>query len=83
MKIHYTAHAIENLQQLPQIIQKRIAKKMRFYASASDQLRFAKRLTNSDEGEWRFRIGEHRVFFDVVKDTIYILSIKDRRDSYE
>lgn len=83
MEIYYTAHAIDDLKSLPISIQKRIAKKMRFFASVRNPLHFAKRLTNSDEGQYRFRIGDYRLFFDAVKNKIYILRIKHRRDSYE
>ena len=62
---------------------KRIAKKMRFYASQKDPLKFAKRLTDYYDGEYRFRIGEYRLTFDVKKDAIYILGVKARDKSYK
>ena len=41
MEIHYTYKAGDQLKKLPSEIQRRIAKKMRFYANQSNPLRFA------------------------------------------
>ena len=83
MEIFYTNKAAKKLENLPLLVQKRIAKKMRFYASQKDPLKFAKRLTDYYDGEYRFRIGEYRLTFDVKRDTIYILGVKARDKSYK
>ena len=83
MEIFYTHKAAKQLENLPLLIQKRIAKKMRFYASQKDPLKFAKRLTDYYDGEYRFRIGEFRLTFDIKRDTIYILGVKARDKSYK
>ena len=83
MEIFYTHKAAKKLENLPLLVQKRIAKKMRFYASQKDPLKFAKRLTDYYDGEYRFRIGEYRLTFDVKRDTIYILGVKARDKSYK
>ena len=82
MRINYTKSAIIDLQSLPRNIQKRIAQKMRFYASATNPLRFAERLTDHKDANFRFRIGEYRIKFDVVNNTIFVLKIKHRKDVY-
>jgi mRNA interferase RelE/StbE len=81
MEIFYTSKAAKQLENLPRQIQKRkrIAEKMRFYAKQENPLKFAKRLTDYREGGFRFRIGEYRLIFDVIKNKIYILKI-DKRD---
>ena len=79
MKIFYTYKAAKQLENLPRSVQKRIVEKMRFYANQKDLLKFAKRLIDYREGEYRFRVGDYRLIFDVIKDTIYILKI-DKRD---
>jgi len=56
---------------------------MRFYASQKDPLTFAKRLADYEEGEFRFRVGDYRIAFDVEKNTIYILTIKKRGEAYD
>lgn len=82
MEIFYTYKAAKQLENLPLSVQKRIAEKMCFYANQKDSLKFAKRLTDYYEGEFRFRIGAYRLTFDVKRNTIYILSIKARDKSY-
>ena len=82
MKVFYTYKAQDDLERLPPNTQRRIADKMRFYASHHDPLRFAKRLTNTEEGEFRFRIGDYRLFFDVKKGILYVLRIIHRSQAY-
>ena len=83
MQINYTKSAIIDLQSLPRDVQRRIAKKMRFYADADNQLHFAERLTDHKDADFRFRIGEYRIKFDVVDNAIFILKIKHRKDAYK
>jgi mRNA interferase RelE/StbE len=68
---------------LPRFIQKRIIEKMRFYANQENPLKFAKHLVDYKEGEYRFRIGDYRLTFDVKKEVIYILKIDKRDKSYD
>jgi len=82
MEIHYTYKAAGNLEKLPKEIQKRIVKKMRFYATQSDPLQFAERLIEPREGGFRFRIGDYRAVFDVVSKKIFVLAIKKRDKAY-
>ena len=82
MWINYTKSAIIDLQSLPRDIQKRIAQKMKFYAGVANPLRFAERLTDHKDADFRFRIGEYRVKFDVINDKIFVLKIKHRKDVY-
>ena len=39
--------------------------------------------TDKKLGEYRFRIGDYRVIFDTVKESIIILSIGHRKDIYQ
>jgi len=82
MKINYTKSAIADLISLPKEVQRRIAQKMRFYAEAQNPVRFVEHLTDFKDAEFRFRIGEYRILFDVINNSIFILKIKNRKDSY-
>jgi len=82
MEINYTRKASVNLENLPQDVQKRIAKKMRFYAKQENPLKFAERLTETKEGDFRFRIGNYRIIFDVINNKIFILAIRKRDKAY-
>ena len=55
---------------------------MRFYGSQENPLRFAEYLTDPREGEFRFRIGDWRLSFDVKNNKIFILRIKHRSKAY-
>ena len=82
MEIRYTHKAFQHLEALPKVIQKRIAEKMRFYASQENPLRFAERLVEPREGDYRFRVGNYRIIFDVAGNKIYVLAIKKRDEAY-
>jgi len=83
MKINYTHSAISDLNLLSREIQKRIAKKMKFFGNSGEPLKFAEHLTDFRDAEFRFRVGEYRVLFDVVGNSIFVLKIKHRKDIYK
>ena len=66
MEVVYTKKSIGNLNDLPRAIQKRIVIKLRFYATQTAPLKFAERLADPYLGDWRFRVGDYRIIFDVV-----------------
>ena len=79
MDVFYTRKSAKQLKSLPHSIQKRIVEKMRFYANQNNSLKFAEHLSDRREGEFRFRVGNYRLIFDVRANVIYVLKI-DRRD---
>lgn len=82
MKIYYSYKAQDDFEKLSRDVQERIAKKMRFYASQKDPLKFAEHLVDSREGEFRFRVGDWRLFFDAKNNKVFILRIKHRSRAY-
>ncbi|MEK7574347.1 MAG: type II toxin-antitoxin system RelE/ParE family toxin [Patescibacteria group bacterium] len=83
MKVFYTYKAAEQLKNLPRSVQKRIIEKMCFYAIQDNPLKFAEHLTDYREGEFRFRVGDYRMIFDIKGNTIYILKIRKRDKAYD
>jgi len=75
--------SIEEFSRLPKEIQVRIKDKLEFYMSSSNPLSFAERLTDFDLGEYRFRIGDYCVSFDVDSGVAKILKIGHRKDMYK
>lgn len=63
--------------------QSTIANKLSFFASTPNPLSFAKRLTRFDGGQYRFRIGDYRVTFDIKEQTMVILAIGHRSEIYK
>ncbi len=86
-QIEMMPSSLADLQKLDQTIAGRIATKLRFFAQQENPLRFAERLTNSPYGEYRFRVGDYRILFDInargVITILVILRIKHRREAYD
>lgn len=74
--------AFKKLSRLPKNIQDRIIKKLDYFVNISDPLFYAHRLINHELGEYRFRIGNYRVIFDVIDQTLIILDVDHRKDIY-
>jgi mRNA-degrading endonuclease RelE of RelBE toxin-antitoxin system len=80
MRVQFTQTADDQLDRLPRRLQIRIVEKLEFYSSQSDPLKFAEPLTASNE--YRFRIGDYRVLFEVLHNVIWVLTIKRRDEAY-
>jgi mRNA interferase RelE/StbE len=82
MEIIFTHSAFRQLKKLDKKIQKRIIKKLKFFASQKNPLQFAEPLRDRRFGQFRFRIGDYRVIFDVERGKIIILKVGHRKDIY-
>ena len=80
MRYRFTAIAQDHFDNLTPQNRKRISSKMRFYAKQPDPLKFAEPLTGSNE--YRFRIGDYRVIFEILHDTLWVNAIKRRDEAY-
>lgn len=80
MKYLFTPTAQDDFDKLTRQDRKRIADKMRFYASQEKPLALAERLTGSVE--YRYRVGDYRVIFEVLHDTLWVTAIKRRDEAY-
>ncbi|MDP2693231.1 MAG: type II toxin-antitoxin system RelE/ParE family toxin [bacterium] len=80
-KLLYTNTAYKDIKKLDIVVKKRIGKKIEEYSK--DPLSTSKRLINSSIGTYRWRIGNHRVVFDIDNKNIVILRIGHRREIYK
>jgi mRNA-degrading endonuclease RelE of RelBE toxin-antitoxin system len=80
MKYIFTPTAEEQFDNLTSLNRRRISAKMRFYAAQSDPLKFAEPLTGS--AEYRFRIGDYRVIFEILHDVLWVTAVKRRDEAY-
>jgi mRNA-degrading endonuclease RelE of RelBE toxin-antitoxin system len=80
MRVQFTETANDQLDRLPHRLQVRIVEKIELYSQQSDPLEFAEPLTGSNE--YRFRIGDYRVIFEVLHDTLWVTAIKRRDEAY-
>jgi len=83
MEIIFTHSAFLQLKELDRKIKKRILNKLKFFASQKNPLQFAESLRDRRFGQFRFRIGDYRVIFDVEKEKIIILKVGHRKDIYQ
>lgn len=83
MEYYFKSSALRDLKKLPKDKQVFIIKKLDFYTSQSNPLKFAEKMIDKDFGQYRFRIGDYRVIFDVVNNKIIILRLGHRKDIYK
>ena len=76
----YTKTAARDIKKLDTVIKKRLKKKLEEFSK--DPFLYAKKLTDSRIGSFRWRIGNYRVVFDIDGDTIVILRVGHRREIY-
>jgi len=78
-KISFYSKAIKQLEKLDQVTQKRIIEKVRLL---SDNLQGdVKKLTDFTP-EFRLRVGDYRILFEIEAETIFIHLIKHRKEAY-
>jgi len=80
-RLVYTQRAIKDIQKLEQSVKSRIGKALLRFES--NPLGFAKALTNTSLGSYRFRIGDYRVIFDLEGEEIVILRVGHRCEIYK
>lgn len=81
-RILITKRAKEDIDALDSIIKKRLGKKIFHFESLDDIRSVAKQLENSRIGEYRLRVGDYRVLFDLEGKDIIILRVQHRKDVY-
>lgn len=74
--------AIKDLKKLPKELQIRILDKLEYFKESSDPLYFAEPLEGKKFGDYRFRVDDYRIAFDLDHDLMVILRIKHRREAY-
>ncbi|MBU0974993.1 type II toxin-antitoxin system RelE/ParE family toxin [Patescibacteria group bacterium] len=76
----YTSSSVKDIKKLDRITKKRLKKKLELLAA--NPLHYSKKLIHSDLGTYRYRVGNHRVIFDLEKNNIIVLRIGHRREIY-
>ena len=78
-EIEFKPRALKDLKALPQSAQRRIIAKLE--ALRNDLAGDVKRLTNFTP-EYRLRVGDYRILFEVVDHTLIVYRIIHRKDAY-
>lgn len=83
----YLEKFVSQLEKFEKDVVKRIAIKLEFFENSKNPLHYAKKLKDRSIAQYRFRIGDYRVLFDVDKKgeftILLILSVKHRKDIYK
>jgi len=76
----YTKRAIKDIQRLNTDAKQRLKISLEKYRE--NPLFYAKKLVNSELGNYRFRMGDYRVIFDIEDEQLIILRIGHRKEIY-
>ena len=83
----FTKTAVKDIQKLDSIIKKQLQKKFEYFISLPNPLTVAKKLNNFEIGEYRWRVGDYRVIFDIEKEksvtNIIVLRVAHRKEVYK
>ena len=77
-RLVYTQRAVKDIQGLEEKIKKRIAKTLLRYSE--DPFKYAEKLTDSRLGNYRFRVGDYRIIFDLEESDISVLRVGHRKE---
>ena len=80
--INFSTEAKKDVEKLDFQIKKRLKKKLEEIAASSDVKSLAKRLINFDDADYRLRVGDYRITFDLQDNVIAIVRIRHRKDVY-
>ncbi|MFZ3063334.1 MAG: type II toxin-antitoxin system RelE/ParE family toxin [Actinomycetota bacterium] len=79
-RLVYTDRAVKDIKKLDIVAKRRLKKALeKLVLSPLDH---STKLIDSQIGEYRFRIGDYRVIFDLVGEEIVILRVGHRREIY-
>lgn len=78
----FTQKSFREFKKLSKDLQERIILKLDFFVSQKNPLEFAHPLINHELGQYRFRVGDYRIIFDIEGDNLVIHSVGHRRDIY-
>lgn len=78
----FTKTSLRHFKKLPKNIQLRIIEKLDYFVRQEDPLVFAEPLTQKQLGEYRFRIGDYRVVFDVEGKNLVIHDVDNSKNIY-
>lgn len=77
----FTKNAVRDIKKLDRLAQKRLAEKLKIFQNKP--LFYAKKLTSPLIGQYRWRIGNYRIIFDIKGKDLIILRIGHRREIYK
>ncbi|MDI6803345.1 MAG: type II toxin-antitoxin system RelE/ParE family toxin [Bacteroidota bacterium] len=83
MNIEFTKEAVKGLDALERSQPKYFNRIVSKIQSLVDDPHSGKRLVGPLKGKSSMRVGDYRIIYEIVKTTIYILTINHRREVYK
>jgi len=80
-RLIYTRRAERDIKKLEANAKERVGKALIRYSE--ELLKFAEKLSDPILGEYRFRVGDYRVIFDIEGNEIVVLRVGHRREIYK
>ncbi len=80
MEIAFTPSAWRDWRKLPTAVQRRLQGRLLVFAE--DPLQYAIKLTEPAIGQYRFRVGDYRIVFDIQEGKIVVHAVGDRKNIY-
>jgi len=79
-RLVYTERAARDIRKLDIVARKRLKKALE--KLLEKPIDHSTKLINHRIGEYRFRVADHRVIFDLIDNDIVVLRVGHRRDIY-
>jgi mRNA interferase RelE/StbE len=81
-RLLYKKTTVKDIQSLSSQIRRRLALKLEFFIDQEDPLNFAEPLTKPADAQYRYRVGDYRVLFDIEDGNIIVLRVQHRSEVY-
>jgi len=78
-KVQFKPHAIKDIESLTSKFQSRVIKKIE---EMSDNLKGDVKTLTDSTPEFRLRVGDYRVLFEIEGETIIVYRVRHRREAY-
>lgn len=81
-KVVITKQAATDIGKLDLTIKRQLYKKLVHFSGLDDVKVVARKLHDFEGGEYRLRVGNYRIIFDLDKHTLVILRVQHRKEVY-
>ena len=78
----FSTEAVKDIKKLDAVVKKRLQRKLIDFSKLNNVSPVAKKLVNYEAGQYRLRVGDYRVIFDLSSNTVHVLRVRHRRDVY-
>lgn len=82
-KIVITKQAVIDIKNLDVTVRRQLYKKLVYFSNLDDIKTVARKLHDFKGGEYRLRVGNYRIIFDLDKHAIVVLRVQHRKEVYK